>query len=292
MADGHKAFVAIVILCAGAVYAGYNFIPQRSPATEKNLEPPQRRNAEANVVPDGGQCSGLLKLVERGMSNTVTLVDDYGADCTIGETKRNRDLVLKDCEEGHWCGVVGEVRPYKRSDDTKGVHVFVNDVFFAIQLRNRLPKAPQQADSPASSASPTDRTASDVDAKEKYELELRSLGSRNVNEGVTRERYVLHSYLQLTNVSDRTIKIEEWWINRRRGAPLCSKTSEMEDNFSSEAAKLKRETGKDISGLFGRQLRPLPPGEFLTLDVNNDYCGSVFRIDVRTDRQTEFWTIQ
>ncbi|MGY3449492.1 hypothetical protein [Bradyrhizobium sp. USDA 4353] len=124
------------------------------------------------------------------------------------------------------------------------------------------------------------------------ELELRSLGSRAVNEGITKERYVLHSYLQLTNVSNRTIKIEEWWINRRRGVTLCSKTIEMEDSLSNEAAKLKREAGKDISGLFGRQLRPLQPGEFLTLDVNNDYCGSVFRVDVRTDRQTEFWTVQ
>lgn len=61
----------------------------------------------------------------------------------------------------------------------------------------------------------------------------------------------------------------------------------MEDNFSGEAAKLKRETGKDVSGLFVPQLRPLQPGEFLTFDINNDYCGNVFRFDVKTDRQTE-----
>ncbi|MCP1774739.1 hypothetical protein [Bradyrhizobium japonicum] len=66
----------------------------------------------------------------------------------------------------------------------------------------------------------------------------------------------------------------------------------MEDNFSNEAAKIKRETGKDISALFGPQLRPLQPGGYLTLDVNNDYCGSIFRVDVRTDRQTEFWDVQ
>jgi hypothetical protein len=108
---------------------------------------------------------------------------------------------------------------------------------------------------------------------------------------VTRERYVLHSYLQLTNVSNRTIKIEEWWINRRQGTPFCSKTAEMETGALNEAAKLKQETGRDISALFGRQLRPLLPGEFITLDINNDYCGSIFRVDVRTDHQTEFWTV-
>ncbi|MGY4329407.1 hypothetical protein ACVWWG_003824 [Bradyrhizobium sp. LB7.2] len=99
-----------------------------------------------------------------------------------------------------------------------------------------------------------------------------------------------HTHLQVTNVSGRVVKVEEWWVNRRQGAPFCAKTAEMEDNFSSEATKLKRETGKDISGLFGRQLRPLRPGEFLTLDINNDYCGTVSRVDVRTDRQTEFWS--
>ncbi len=289
MADGHKAFAAILILLGGAAYVGYNLVPQRTPAQENNLESLQKRTSEANGVLDGGQCSGVLKLVEKGMDNTITLVDDYGADCTVGETKNNRELVLKDCEEGHWCAVVGQVRPDKTSDAAKGVHVFVNHVFLAMQLRNRLPKPTQQADLPASSAKPPDQTA-DGHGEDKYELELRSLGSKNVNEGITRERYVRHSYLQLTNVSGRTIKIEEWWINRRRGAPLCSKTSEMEANFSSEAAKLKRETGKDISGLLGRQLRPLKPGEFLTLDLNDDYCGAVFRVDVRTDRQTEFWT--
>jgi hypothetical protein len=247
--------------------------------------------AQATAEPDKGQCSGVLKLVEHGMDNTITLVDDYGSDCTIGETKGNRAAVLKNCEEEHWCAVIGEVRPYKRSDDTKHLHVFVNDVLLVIQLRNRLPDNQQLAGAPTQPAARSELQPA-KDDEQKNELELRSLGSKNVNEGETRERYVLHSYLQLTNVSDRTIKIEEWWINRRRGAPLCSKTSEMEDSLSNEAAKLKRETGRDIAGLFGRQLRPLQPGEFLTLDVNNDYCGSVFRVDVRTDRHTEFWTIQ
>lgn len=123
------------------------------------------------------------------------------------------------------------------------------------------------------------------------ELELRSLGSRNVNEGVTRERYVRYSSLQLTNVSKRTVKVEEWWINRRKGDHFCSKTAEMETSALGEAEKLKQETGRDISALFGRQLRPLRPGEFITLAINNGYCGSIFRVDVKTDRQTEFWTV-
>lgn len=175
-----------------------------------------------------------------------------------------------------------------KADNFRAVQPIAKHLSFAFQQAPFNPKNEQ------GTKSADDQLLDAVRAKnseDRSELELRSLGTKNVNEGVTRERYVLHSYLQLTNVSDRTIKIEEWWVNRRRGAPLCSKTSEMEDNFSSEAAKLKRETGKDISGLFGRQLRPLQPGEFLTLDVNNDYCGSVFRVDVRTDRQTEFWTV-
>ncbi|MGY3370243.1 hypothetical protein ACVWZL_007368 [Bradyrhizobium sp. GM2.4] len=290
MADKYRASVAILILCVG-VYGVFNLSPRSTPAAETNPERSQEHTLQGNGALDGGQCSGVLKLVQRAMNNTITLLDDYGADCTIGETKRNRELVLNGCDEGHWCGVIGEVRPYKRSDDPTGLHVFVNDVLFAVPMRNWLPQ-PKQENSPSSK--PADPIADTKSASDEgaYELELRSLGSKNVNEGVTRERYVLHSYLQLTNVSDRAIKIEEWWINRRRGAPLCSKTTEVEDSLLNEAAKLKRETGKDISGLLGRQLRSLQPGEFLTLDVNNDHCGSVFRVDVRTDRQTEFWTVQ
>jgi hypothetical protein len=80
MADRHKALAAFLILGVGAAYAGYNLIPHRTPATEK---PDKGQAADTSVGPDGGQCTGILKLVERGMNNTITLVDDYGADCTI-----------------------------------------------------------------------------------------------------------------------------------------------------------------------------------------------------------------
>ncbi|MGY4329408.1 hypothetical protein ACVWWG_003825 [Bradyrhizobium sp. LB7.2] len=152
MADGYRASAAMLILCAGAAYGIYNLVPKRTPAAEKNPGSSQASKFEVNNVQDGGQCSGVLKLVQRSMSNTITLIDDFGADCTIGETKKNRELVLRDCEEDYRCAVVGQVRPYKRSDDTKGLHVFVNEVFLAMQLRNRLPQPEQQSSSPSKPA--------------------------------------------------------------------------------------------------------------------------------------------
>lgn len=180
------------------------------------------------------------------------------------------------------------------------VQPIVDHLSFAFPKRSSGPPGGQQpGDQPdlareANGSMPEQKRAT-KDEKKPYakqnELELRSLGSRNVNEGVTRERYVRYSSLQLTNVSNRTIKIEEWWVNRRQGVPLCSKTAEMESSVLDEAAKLKRETGRDISALFGRQLRALRPGEFITLNISTEYCGNVFRVDVRTDHQTEFWTV-
>ncbi|MCK1590334.1 hypothetical protein [Bradyrhizobium sp. 169] len=54
MADRHKAFVAVLILCGGAAYAAYNLIPPRmlSAETAGNSLPPKGDTAPAVTAPD------------------------------------------------------------------------------------------------------------------------------------------------------------------------------------------------------------------------------------------------
>src|SRR5882724_9234515 len=86
----------------------------------------------------GNDRVGVLRITDFGGSKLLMLYDQDNNDCGIGETPENRKIVLDACQIGRWCAVVGNIAP--QEGNPKYLHVGVNKVFLAIDLRNRLPR--------------------------------------------------------------------------------------------------------------------------------------------------------
>jgi hypothetical protein len=93
-----------------------------------------------------GQCVGVLRITDFNGAKLLMLYDQDNNDCSIGETPANRKTVLDACQTGRWCAVVGKTTP--QEGDPKHLHVGVDNVFLAIDLRNRLPRQEERRQPP------------------------------------------------------------------------------------------------------------------------------------------------
>jgi hypothetical protein len=106
-------------------------------------EAENRETAQGDIL---GQCVGVLRITDFSGVKLLMLYDQDNNDCDIGETPENRKIVLDACQIGRWCAVMGDVTAAE--GDPKHLHVGVNKVFLALDLRNRLPRKERQVQQP------------------------------------------------------------------------------------------------------------------------------------------------